>query len=66
MSAEAGAVLVAWLPGFEDPIGWWHDDNWDAFLDALADENRAMRRQYLAAAAESYFRAAVRIEAVKP
>ena len=66
LATEAGAVLVAWLPGFEDPIGWWHDDNWDAFLDALADENRAIRRQYHAADNESDFRAAVRIEAVKP
>ena len=66
LTTEARAVLVAWLPGYDDPIAWWHDDSWDAILDALADENRAMRRQYLAADDESYFRAAVRIEAVKP
>ena len=74
LATEAGAVLVAWLPGYDDPIAWWATDDREAFLDALVSCAIDQRRAQTDPADEQptdheisrEFRAAMRIEAVKP
>ena len=74
LTTEARAVLVAWLPGYDDPIAWWATDDREAFLDALVscaiDQRRAQTdptdEQPTDHEISRDFRAAVRIEAVKP
>jgi len=74
LTIEAGAVLVAWLPGYDDPIGWWANNDALAFLRALVSCAIDMRRAQTDPDDEQPtdheiardFRAAVRIEAVKP
>jgi len=74
LTTEARAVLVAWLPGYDDPIAWWATDDREAFLDALVSCAIDQRRAQTDPADEQPtdheisrdFRAAVRIEAVKP
>ena len=74
LTTEARAVLVAWLPGYEDPIGWWANNDALAFLRSLVscaiDQRRAQTdptdEQPTDHEISREFRAAVRIEAVKP
>jgi len=74
LTTEARAVLVAWLPGFDEPIGWWATDDREAFTVALVscaiDQRRAQTdptdEQPTDHEISRDFRAAVRIEAVKP
>ena len=74
LTTEAGAVLVAWLPGYDDPIAWWATDDRAAFTVALVSCAIDQRRAQTDPADEQPtdheiardFRAAVRIEAVKP
>ena len=74
LTTEAGAVLVSWLPGFDEPIGWWATDDRAAFEVSLVSCAIDMRRAQTDPDDEQptdheisrEFRAAVRIEAVKP
>ena len=74
LTIEAGAVLVAWLPGYDDPIGWWANNDALAFLRSLVSCAIDQRRAQTDPADEQptdheisrEFLHAVRIEAVKP